>query len=303
MYAKQRLLVALCVVAFVAACAPAREAAGAKPTVRVGSTNFFEQVILSELYAQVLEGAGYAVERRFNLGSREIVAPALEKGEIDMYPEYLATYLTFVTNDDKRATTDAADTHHKLQEALKTKNLTVLDYASAVDNNGFAVTRATAQRHNLAKVSDLTRLSGQLVLGGPPECPNRPFCQQGLERTYGVTFKDFKALDALGPITVAALEGNQVDVAVLLTTDPVIQAKDFVLLQDDKKLQLADNVAPVVRTDLLNRAAADFKTLVNGVTGKVTTEELTGLNKQVGLDKRDAKEVAGAWLKAKGLVK
>lgn len=285
------------------ACAPASGGGGAKPTVRVGSTNFPEQTILAELYAQVLEAGGYKIERRLNLGNREIVAPALEKGEIDLYAEYLATYLTFVTKDPSKASTDASATHHALAEAIKGKNLTVLDFAPAVDTNGFVVTKATADRHGLSKLSDLAKVNNQLVLGGPPECPDRPFCQKGLEEKYGLKFKEFRSLDAGGPMTVAALEGNQVDVAVLFTTDSAIQAKGFVLLQDDRKLQLADNVAPVARVDLVNRAPGDFKALINGVSAKVTTEELTGLNRQVGVDRKDPREVAAAWLKQKGLVR
>lgn len=284
------------------ACAPAASPGGPKPTVRVGSTNFTEQLILAELYGQVLEASGYRVERRLNLGNREIVAPALESGQIDMYAEYLATYLTYVTKDPTKATADAAATHRALEEALKPKNLTVLDYAPAVDNDGFVVTRATADRHNLSKLSDLVRLNDQLVFGGPPECPDRPFCLQGLSQIYGLKFKEFKALDVGGPMTVAALEGNQIDVGVLLTTDAVIQARGFVLLQDDKRLQLADNVAPVVRNDLLSRAPNDFKSLINSVSAKITTQELTGLNRQVGLDRKDPRDVAAGWLREKGLV-
>ncbi len=290
-----------------ASCAPqsAAPAGGgaAKPTVRVGSTNFTEQLILAELYAQALQANGYTVERRLNLGNREIVAPALESGQIDMYPEYLATYLTFVSKDPSKASTDPQASFKNLQDALKPKNLTPLDFAQAIDANGFAVTKATADRLHLAKLSDLTPVSSQLVLGGPPECPTRPFCLQGLTQTYGVQFKEFKALDAGGPMTVAALEGNQIDVGMLLTTSAVIPAKGFVLLEDDKKLQLADNVVPVVRDELLNRAPADFRTTINSVTGKLTTAELTGLNKQVEIDRMDAKDAAAAWLKAKGVTR
>jgi len=286
----------------IAGCAPGA-APGARPTVRIGSTNFSEQVILGELYAQVLETSGYTVERRFNLGSREIVAPALESGQIDMYAEYLATYLTFLTKDASKASTDPAATHRSLQDTLRSKNLTVLDYAPAVDTNGFAVTKETADRQNLKKVSDLARLNNQLTLGGPPECPERPFCLKGLEGTYGVKVKEFKALDVGGPMTVAALEGKQVDIAVLFTTDAAIQAKNFVLLDDDKRLQLADNVAPVIRNDLLDRVLADFGPAINGATTRVTTEELTGLNRQVGLDRKEPKDVARDWLRAKGLVR
>ncbi len=284
-------------------CAPRSAGSTDKPTVRVGSTNFTEQLILAELYAQALEASGYAVERRLNLGSREIVAPALEAGEIDMYPEYLATYLTFISKDPAKASTDAQATYRNLQEALRGKRLVALDFAQAIDANGFAVTRATAQRHNLSKLSDLARVNDQLVLGGPPECPSRPFCLPGLTQTYGVRFREFKALDAGGPMTVAALEGGQIDVAMLLTTSAVIQAKGFVLLEDDRKLQLADNVVPVVREELLNRAPADFKSTINGVTARLTTEELTGLNKMVEIDRMDAKDAAASWLRAKGMVR
>jgi len=297
-----RIVLAMATV-MIAGCAPGASP-GARPTVRIGSTNFPEQVILGELYGQVLEASGYTVERRFNLGSREIVAPALESGQIDMYAEYMATYLTFLKKDEgMSASTDPAATYRTLQETLRGKNLTVLDYAPAVDTNGFVVTKETSDRQNLKKVSDLARLNNQLTLGGPPECPDRPFCLKGLEGTYGVRVKEFKALDAGGPLTVAALEGKQVDVAVLFTTDAAIQAKNFVLLDDDKRLQLADNVAPVVRNELLNRALADFGPAINGVTTRVTTEELTGLNRQVGLDRKEPRDVARDWLRAKGLVR
>ncbi len=278
-------------------------AAGAKPTVRVGSTNFTEQLILAEVYAQVLEANGYRVERRLNLGNREIVEPALESGQIDLYAEYMATMLAFVTKAAEKGSTDPKATQTSLQAALKPKGVTVLDYAQAVDTNGFVVTKATADKYHLAKMSDLTAVASQLVLGGPPECPNRPFCLPGLEQTYGLHFKDFKPLDAGGPLTVAALDSGQVDVGLLFTSSAVIGARGFVLLEDDKHLQLADNVAPVVRDELLNAAGPDFRTQVNGVTARLTTQELTDLNKQVEIERKDPKDAASAWLKAKGLVK
>lgn len=275
------------------------------PTVRIGSTNFAEQLIVAELYAQVLEQAGYKIERRYNLGSREIVAPALESGQIDLYPEYLATYAIYLTKDPTKGTPDAAATFRTLEEALKSRNITALQYAPAIDSNGFAVTKAYADRNGLKNISDLAKLNGQMTLGGPPECPDRPLCLQGLQRTYGLNFKEFKALDAGGPLTVAALEGNQVNVAVLFTTDAVIVSKGFVLLGDDKKLQPADNLVPVVRNDLIAKAPNQdqFKKLINDVSAKLTTDELTQLNKQVGVDKKEPKEVAVAWLRAKGLLK
>jgi len=287
-------------------CSPGGRASsggsGDKPTIVVGSTNFGEQLVVAELYAQVLEAKGYTITRKFNLGSREIVAPALASGQIDMYPEYLASYLTFLTKDQTRASSDPATTFAHLQEAAKAKGVTVLRYAPAQDQDGFVVTKARADKGELSKISDLAALNGQLVLGGPPECPERPFCLKGLEKTYGLTFKDFKALDTGGPLTVAALKGGQIDVGVLFTSDAVIEAEGFVLLQDDKGLQLSENVVPVVREAIASRAPADFATAIDGLSARLTTAELTGMNKRVGLDKQDPKAVAGAWLKAQGLV-
>lgn len=280
----------------------AAKPSGDKPPVRIGSTNFGEQILLGELYGQILEANGYRVERRFNLGNREIVYPAFESGQIDMYPEYLATLLAFVTKSTDKAS-DPAAAHRQLLEAFRGKGLSVLDYAQAVDTNAFVVLKETAEKHKLTKMSDLTPVASQLVLGAPPECPQRPFCLPGLEKTYNLKFKDFKPLDAGGPLTVAALEGKQIDVALLFSTDAVISAKGFVLLQDDKGLQAADNVAPVVREDLLNRAPSDFRQLINGVSAKLTTANLTDMNKQVGLDRKEPKDVAAAFLRAEGLLR
>jgi osmoprotectant transport system substrate-binding protein len=211
--------------------------------------------------------------------------------------------LAFVTRNQVRGSTDPAATRASLQEALKPRGIAVLDYAPADDTNGYVVTKATADRYRLAKLSDLAAVSGQMVLGGPPECPDRPFCLPGLQEVYGIRFKDFKALDAGGPLTVAALEGNQIDVAVMFTTDAAIAARGLVLLADDKHLQLADNVTPVVREDLLARAGDDLRTTLNGVSAKLTTADLTNLNKQVGIDRKEPRDVAAAWLKEQGLVR
>jgi osmoprotectant transport system substrate-binding protein len=270
--------------------------------VKVGSFNFDESVILMELYGGVLEANGYTVERHPRLGSREIVEPALESGQIDLVGEYLATLEAFLAKTNSKATADPTATQKALQDLLTPKNITVLDYAQAVDTNGFVVTKATADKNKLAKLSDLQPVASQLVLGGPPECPQRPFCLVGLQNTYGLQFKDFKPLDAGGPLTVAALDSGDIDVGLLFTTDPAISLKSLVLLDDDKHLQLADNVAPVVRSDILTKGA-DAKTLLNSVTSKLTTPDLTDMNKQVGIDHKDAKDVAQAYLKAKGIIK
>jgi osmoprotectant transport system substrate-binding protein len=278
---------------------------GAKPPVTVGSTNFYEQITLGELYSQILEGNGYKVTRKFNLGNREIVYPAIKAGQIDIVAEYLATLLAFVDKDGKTAkpTTDKNETMTGVKKAVDADGLTLLDAAEATDQNGFVVTKDTASSKNLKKISDLASVASTLVLGGPPECPQRPFCQLGLKNTYGLTFKEFKPLDTGGPLTVAALEGKQIDVGLLFTSDPSIVAKSFVLLDDDKHLQLADNIAPVVRKDLISKDDGTITKLLNSISAKLTQAELNDMNKQVAVDKKDSKEVAAAWLKKQGLIK
>jgi osmoprotectant transport system substrate-binding protein len=298
-----RVATALVIAALVASACGGSSTGGAKPTVKVGSTNFYEQGILAEAYSQILEANGYTVERNFNLGNREIVEPALESGKIDVVAEYLATLLTFVDKNAK-ASTDPKETQKALQTALTPKKLTVLDPAAATDQNGFVVTKDTAAKYNnLKKISDLAPVASQLVLGGPPECPQRPFCQLGLKSVYGLNFKDFKPLDAGGPLTVAALDGKQIDVGLLFTSDPTIVAKSFVLLDDDKHLQLSDNIAAVVRDDLLAKDDGTIKRLLTSISAKLSQEELNGMNKQVSVDKMDPKDVAKAWLKKQGLIK
>jgi len=280
-------------------------AGGARPDVTIGSTNFYEQVTLGELYAQILEDNGYKITRKFNLGNREIVQPALESGQIDLDAEYLATLLAFVDKDGKigKPTTDKKETAATLQKALEAKQLTVLDPADATDQNGFVVTKETASAKSLKKISDLAPVASGMILGGPAECPQRPFCALGLKNVYGLTFKDFKPLDAGGPLTVAALEGKQIDVGLLFTSDPSIVAKSFVLLDDDKHLQLADNIAPVVRNAVLQKDDGTLKRLLNSISAKLSQAELNGMNKQVAVDKMDGKAVATAWLKKQGLIK
>ena len=306
MHRTTRVAILFLIAAFVAsACGGSGTGGGTatKPTVKVGSTNFYEQTILGELYAQVLENSGYTVERKFNLGNREIVEPALESGQIDVVAEYLATLLVFLDKNTK-ASTDPKETAKALQAALSPKKLTVLDAAAATDQNGFVVTKDTASKYNLKKLSDIAaNANGQLILGGPAECPNRPFCLPGLKGTYGINFKDFKPLDAGGPLTVAAIDGKQVDVGLLFTSDPTIVAKSFVLLDDDKHLQLSDNLAPVVRDDLLAKDDGTIKKLLNSISAKLSQDELNGMNKRVAVDKTDAKIVATDWLKKQGLIK
>jgi osmoprotectant transport system substrate-binding protein len=298
------VLLALAVVA--GACSSSKStktttATTAKPSsaapITIGAFNFSESAILADIYAGALKAKGYKASVRANLGNREVVEPALEKGEIDMYPGYAATELEFVNKGAGEATSDPAATVAKLNEHLKAKGLEALTPSPALDANAFAVTKATADKYHLTKLSDLKPVASQLTLGGPPECPTRPFCEPGLKAKYGLTFKTFRALDAGGPLTKAALANGDIDVGLLFSSDGAIPAKGFVVLEDDQHLQNADNVVPVIRTKV---ASAGVKDVLDKVSATLTTADLAGMNKSADLDKQDPDVLAKQWLDSHG---
>jgi osmoprotectant transport system substrate-binding protein len=185
---------------------------------------------------------------------------------------------------------------------LSAKGLVAFTPAPAQNRNEFAVTQETATKYSLSKVSDLKAVGDKLVLGGPAECPQRPLCQKGLEETYGIHFKSFKALDVGGPLTVAALKKGSIDVGLLFTTDPAFVVNGFVRLEDDKGLQGADNVVPILRKDVADAYGTDLKTLIDSISAKLTTDEVIQLNKKVQVDKEDSADVAHAWLQTNGFL-
>jgi len=270
-----------------------------KPTITVGSANFAESITLAEIYAQALQAKGYKVVTKENAGTREIYEPALVQGTLSFIPDYLNSMLEFLKG------TGSADVQADvaaITPLLAAKGLVALDPAPAQDRNEFAVTKATADRYHLTKISDLASVASKLVLGGPPECPTRPLCEKGLEDKYGLHFKSFKALDAGGPLTVAALKAGKIDVGLLFTTDVSFVVDNFVRLDDDKGLQGADNVVPIVRNDIVTAYGDAFKTLINSISAKLTTDEVIQLNKAVLVDKKDSKDVAHAWLLKEGFI-
>lgn len=290
-----------------AACAGGVEARTDEPVpegaIVVGSFDFSESVLLAEIYATALEEDGFVVERAFDLGSREIVQPALEQDRIDLVPEYLGAAVTFVTLGKTKATSSSEDMHAVLEERLGDLGIAVLDYARAQDQNGFVVSEATATQYNLIRLSDLKPFAPELDFGGPPECAERPTCLLGLESVYGLHFREFEPLDVGGPDTVAALEGAEVDVALLFTTDPIIDEKDFVLLEDDKQLQPAENVVPFLRQDVIDRHGRDVVDTLDSVTHELTTERLRKLNERVTLRGQRVDTVAEDFLRTTGVVR
>ena len=269
---------------------------GAKGKITVGSDAFPEAQIVGEMYAQVLEKAGYEVERQLDIRSREVRLPAMENGEIDIAPEYLATLLSVL---DPKATpsSDADEVAQELEPLLEERNLTLLEPSDAIDVNAFVVTAETAEQHDLEAVSDLADVAPEMTLGAPAECPKRPFCIPGLKETYGVEFADFKQLE-YGAATAQALNAGAIDVALLFSTDPLVEQHDFVVLEDDKNLQAADNITPLVSTEI----AADVEDVLNQVSASLTTDQITTLNARVAIDQEDPADVARDYLEKADLI-
>ena len=295
---------AVCLALLVAACGGddalqgGDQSGGGQSSVIIGSTNFPEQLILAQMYAAVLEKAGVDVTTRLNLGNREVVFPALEKGEIQLLPEYNGSVLSFLNPEATAVTSEEVNT--ALEPLLQAKNLVALEQSPAEDKDAWAVTQETASRYNLRTLDDLKPVAGQLVVGGPPELKTRPAGLPGLKRVYGIgDFKEFKALDAGGPLTVSALKKGDIDVGRVFTTQGVIAAEGWVVLEETKPLQPAQNVVPVGRTDAMTD---QVKNALNALSAKITTEELTKLNAQVDVEKKDPEQVARDWLTQQGLI-
>ena len=264
-------------------------------TIVVGSANFSENVLLGEVYAAALAAKGVKVSKKLNLGSREVYLKALEDGSIDLVPEYNGYLLAYY--DPKASGLDADATLSALKSKLPA-TLSVLDQAAAEDTDAVVVTKATADKYGLTKISDLAPVAKNLTLGGPPEWKTRATGVPGLKKVYGLTFKKFRSLDAGGPLTISALGKDQVQAANVFTTNANIPAKNLVVLQDDKHLFLTANVIPLLTKA---KASGTVSAALNAVTAKLTQEALIDLDKQVDVDKKDPATVAKDWLTSNGL--
>jgi osmoprotectant transport system substrate-binding protein len=260
---------------------------------------------MAEIYAQALEAGGYTVDRTgIGIGSRKVSAPALESGQIDLKPEYIGSGLAFY--EPGKQTGDPAANETALQAVMATKGggITVLDYSPAADQNAFVVRKDTAAQFSLAKLSDATAVQNQLKWGLATDCKTNAVCAAALKSAYGLDPTNITPLAACDTPMAQALANKTIDVAELCSTQPDIAVNGFVVLTDDKQTQPADNIAPLVRNDLLAKVdKTAFEKILNDVSAKMDTATLTDLNKQVSVDKKDIAAVAKAWLQSVGLVK
>ena len=274
--------------------------------ILIGATNFTESRILAYLYESVLDDAGIDSEVK-ELTTTEIVEPAVEKNQLQVMPAYLATFTEYLNlkgngpNAPTVASNDVAKTFAAGQQLAQPRGLKILTPSAAQDQNAFAVTPQYAQANNLQTLSQLGTFSqnNPVILGAGPDCPTRPFCEPGLEQTYGIKFADVLSLDTGGPLTVQALLQNKITLGLVLSTSGYIPAYHLVVLQDDKHLQAADNVVPVVNAEA---ATPEMIDVLNRVSAKLTTEDLQQLNGLVDLQRQDPHQVAIQWLQDNGLI-
>ncbi|MFG2614690.1 ABC transporter substrate-binding protein [Streptomyces anulatus] len=280
---------------------------GKKGSLVVGSASFTESKVLAELYAQILGDAGYSTSIT-TVKNRELYEPSLEKGEIDVVPEYAATIAEFLNakvNGAKEAQAapvasgDAAATVAALEKLAGPLGLKVLPAGKAVDQNAFAVSKEFAEKNSLTTLSDLGKAKIKVKIAAGDECEVRPFCAPGLKKTYGI---DVTGIDPKGvgtPQSKQAVRDGKVQLVLTTTTDAVLDG--LVFLEDDKKLQNADNVLPVLNA--ADAGAPEIAEALGKITSALTTEDLAELNRKVDAERAKPADVAKEYLESKGLIK
>ncbi|MEU2071430.1 ABC transporter substrate-binding protein [Streptomyces anulatus] len=280
---------------------------GKKGSLVVGSASFTESKVLAELYAQILGDAGYSTSIT-TVKNRELYEPSLEKGEIDVVPEYAATIAEFLNakvNGAKEAQAapvasgDAAATVAALEKLAGPLGLKVLPAGKAVDQNAFAVSKEFAEKNKLTTLSDLGKSKIKVKIAAGDECEVRPFCAPGLKKTYGI---DVTGIDPKGvgtPQSKQAVRDGKVQLVLTTTTDAVLDG--LVFLEDDKKLQNADNVLPVLNA--ADAGSPEIAAALGKLTSALTTEDLAELNRKVDAERAKPADVAKEYLESKGLIK
>ena len=264
---------------------------GSGTAIVVGSQAYYSNEIIAEIYSQALENAGFEVERKFQIGQRDAYLPSLESGEVDLFPEYTGNLLQFYVPDTTATTSD--DVYAELKDSLP-ESLTVLDQASATDQDSYNVTADFAAANNLSSLADLAAVSTPLTLGGNAELEERPYGPQGLSEKYGVTV----GFSATGDTTVEDLLAGTINIANVYSADPRIQTDNLVTLDDPEGLFLASNVVPLVNVEI----ADEIADVINAVSAKLTPEGLVALNVQSTVDQLSSADIATQWLTENGLI-
>jgi osmoprotectant transport system substrate-binding protein len=260
-------------------------------TIVVGSQAYFSNEIVAEIYAQALEGAGFTVDRQFNIGQRDAYIPDIESGAIDLFPEYTGNLLQFY--DEAAEVTSPEDVYAALQEVLP-EGLTALDYSEASDQDTYTVTKAFAEEHGLTSIGDLADVETPVTIGAAPEFEQRPYGPAGAKEVYGVDL----AFSATGDTTLEALLAGEIQVADIYTASPAFQTEDIVALEDPENLILASNVVPIASTEV----ADEISDVINEVSAALTADDLVALGVQSTVDQMSPEDIAEQWLTDNDLI-
>jgi len=299
---------ATAVPAATAAMTPTTAASGSMPgsapqtgSVRIGSKDFTEELLLGEMYAQLLEANNIPVERKLNLAGTQVAHDTKISNQIDMYPEYTGTAYGFILGI-KANEKDPAKVFQAVANGYTTKwNITWLDPAPMNDTNAIACTQAAVTKYNLKTLSDLSKAAPNINFAAIPDFPQRPDGLAGLKQLYGGF--DFKSMTIYDPgLKYKAVTDGKADCAIAFSTDGQISAYKLVLMQDDKGLWPPYQVSPVVRTATLDKYP-QLKDVLNKLAPMITNDVISGLNWKVDGDKQEYTQVAKDFLKSKGLVK
>lgn len=277
---------------------------GTKGTLVIGSAGFTESTLLANMYATVLQKAGYKTQIK-TVANRELYEPALEKGQIDIVPDYAATMADFLNtkvNGPKApsvASSNIDSTMTALNKLAGPLGLTALTPSKAVDQNAFVVAKDYASKHNLTTLSDLGKSGQAVTLAAGEECATRPFCEPGLKKTYGIKVTKIDPLGVDTAQTKKAVQSGKDQLGLALTTDGTLADFGLVALTDDKGLQNADNLVPIVNTKKANKP--DIKAALQKLGQTLTTDDLAALNKKVDSERQKPDQVAAEFVKSKGL--
>ncbi|MBN9156589.1 MULTISPECIES: ABC transporter substrate-binding protein [unclassified Microbacterium] len=263
---------------------------GSSDTIVIGSQAYYSNEIIAEIYAQALEKDGMKVDRKFNIGQRDAYMPDVKSGAISLFPEYTGNLLEYLGG--KADTNSSDDVYAALKKALPS-GLTALDYAKAADQDTYTVTKANADKYGLESIGDLSKMPAPVTVGAAPEFEKRPYGPAAAKTDYGVDL----AFSATGQTTLEALQAGTVQVADIYSADPAFAKGDLVALKDPKNLILPSNVVPIVSASVADKVSK----AINAVSAKLTTDELVKLNVQSTADKKQATDIAKAWLKEQGL--
>lgn len=304
---KGRIIALLAVLSLLAACGAGASdgtsggdggtsaGAGGSPAVVVGSQAYYSNEIIAEIVSQVLEGAGYTVDRQFQIGSREVYLPELLDGTIDVLPEYSGNLLQYLAPDA------SARTPEEVLAALDTSlpsGLRALAAAAATDQDSYTVTREFAQEHGLSEIGDLAEVTVPLVMGANSEFGARTYGPEGVRATYGVTIELLPIEDYGGPLTIRALLDGTVNVADIYTASPAVAENDLVTLADPESLILSQQVVPIVSAAVDAQGGA----AIEQAMARLDTPTLIELNRLSTADQQSSEQIAREWLTSEGLL-